>query len=40
LNEDDVIEKVKEKLKAENGEDKYKEWEKAGFDVNHPLEGG
>ncbi|WP_265033880.1 ankyrin repeat domain-containing protein [Wolbachia endosymbiont (group A) of Sicus ferrugineus] len=38
LSKDNVIEKIKEKLKAENGEDEYKKWEEAGFDVNHPLE--
>ncbi|MDR2832025.1 MAG: ankyrin repeat domain-containing protein [Rickettsiales bacterium] len=39
LSRDNVIEKIKEKLKAENGEDEYKKWEEAGFDVNHLFEG-
>ncbi|MDR0773684.1 MAG: hypothetical protein LBE46_05230 [Wolbachia pipientis] len=38
LSKDNVIEKIKEKLKAENGEDEYKKWEEAGFDVNYLFE--
>lgn len=38
LSKDNVIERIKEKLKAENGEDEYKKWEEAGFDVNYLFE--
>ncbi|WP_175937345.1 ankyrin repeat domain-containing protein [Wolbachia endosymbiont of Madathamugadia hiepei] len=34
LNEDNVIEKIKKKLKAED-KDWYTKWEEAGFDVNY-----
>ncbi|WCR58306.1 ankyrin repeat domain-containing protein [Wolbachia endosymbiont of Ctenocephalides felis wCfeJ] len=34
LNGDNIIEKIKEKLKAEGG-DEYKKWKGAGFDVNY-----
>ncbi|APR98867.2 ankyrin repeat domain-containing protein [Wolbachia endosymbiont of Folsomia candida] len=34
LNKDNIIEKLKEKLKVED-EDEYKEWEEAGSDVNY-----
>jgi ankyrin repeat protein len=36
LNEDNVIEKIKEKLEAKD-KDEYQKWGEAGFDVNHPL---
>ncbi len=37
LNENNVIEKIKERLKVKD-EDEYDKWEKADFDVNHRFE--
>ncbi|WP_338406712.1 ankyrin repeat domain-containing protein [Wolbachia endosymbiont (group A) of Longitarsus flavicornis] len=39
LNESNVIEKIKEKLKEED-KDEYEKWEKADFDVSHQFKDG